>query len=47
MKTGKELSQDKRNEQTFMGRLIAENGKIKLVREAMNMHSVLKITGLV
>ena len=47
MKTAKELSQDKRNEQTYMGCLIAENRKIKQVSEAMNMHSVLKIAGLI
>ena len=29
--------------QMYMGRLVAENGKIKLVREAMNMHSVLQL----
>jgi hypothetical protein len=33
--------------QTYMGRLVAENGKIKLVREGMNMHSVLKTAGLI
>lgn len=28
--------------QLYMGRLVAENGKIKLIREGMNMYSVLK-----
>lgn len=29
--------------QMYMGRLVAENGKIKLIREGMNMYSVLKM----
>jgi len=29
--------------QMYMGRLVAENGKIKLVREGMNIYSVLKM----
>jgi hypothetical protein len=29
--------------QMYMGRLVAENGKIKLIREAMNLYSVLKM----
>ena len=29
--------------QLYMGRLVAENGKIKLLREAMNMYPVLKM----
>ncbi|GGB20314.1 nuclear transport factor 2 family protein [Puia dinghuensis] len=29
-------------QQLYMGRLVAENGKIKLLREAMNMYPVLK-----
>lgn len=33
--------------QMYMGRLVAENGKIKLIREGMNMHPVLKNAGLV
>ena len=37
----------KRYEQTYMGRLVAENGKIKLIREAMNMYPVLKIAELI
>lgn len=32
--------------QTYMGRLVAENGKIKLIREGMNMYPVIKIFGL-
>jgi hypothetical protein len=28
--------------QMYMGRLVAENGKIKLIREGMNMTSVLR-----
>jgi len=33
--------------QTYMGRLVTENGKIKLLREGMNMHPVLKNAGLI
>ena len=33
----------KRYQQTYMGRLVAENGKIKLIREGMNIYSVLKL----
>jgi hypothetical protein len=33
--------------QTYMGRLVAENGKIKLLREGMNLHSVMKVAGLI
>jgi len=29
--------------QMYMGRLVAENGKIKLIREGMNVYSVLKM----
>ena len=29
--------------QMYMGRLVAENGKIKLIREGMNMYPVLKM----
>ncbi|HSZ72902.1 MAG TPA: nuclear transport factor 2 family protein [Cytophagaceae bacterium] len=30
-------------QQLYMGRLVAENGKIKLIREGMNMYPVLKM----
>ena len=30
--------------QLYMGRLVAENGKIKLVRESMNMYPVMKLS---
>ncbi len=29
--------------QMYMGRLVAENGRIKLIREGMNVHAVLKM----
>ena len=37
----------KQYKQMYMGRLVAENGKIKLIREGMNMYSVLKNAGQV
>ena len=30
--------------QTYMGRLVAVNGKIKLIREGMNLYSVIKMS---
>jgi hypothetical protein len=36
-----------RYQQTYMGRLVAENGKIKLLREGMNLYPVMKTAGLI
>jgi len=38
---------DTRYQQTYMGRLVAENGKIKLLREGMNLYPVMKQMGLI
>lgn len=46
--TGTIASNGKTYEQHYMGRLVAENGKIKLLREALNMVTVLRdIRGIV